>query len=61
VSASDRKVTFTRDFDWSPPEMRGRMTIAYKAGFSGIVRKACAEAAMKAGAAKPTKTKEPTK
>jgi hypothetical protein len=48
---SDRRITFTRDFDWSPPEKGGRLTIAYKAGWSGLVRKACAIAAVKAGAA----------
>lgn len=51
VAASNRHITFTRDFDWSPPEKGGRLTIAYPAGWSGIVRKACAAAALEAGAA----------
>lgn len=46
---------FTRDFDFSPVERSGRVTIAYKAGMLQNVTRACAEAAEKAGAGSPTK------
>lgn len=42
-------VTFIEDFDWTPPEANGRITIAYKAGMTVKVRKRAAEAAMAAG------------
>lgn len=58
---SDRRITFTCKFDWDPPERKGRVTISYPAGWSGIVRKACAEAALKVGAATPLKPKETTR
>jgi hypothetical protein len=42
-------VRFSRDFDWSP---RPRVIIAYKAGEKPlVVRRACADAAIAAGAA----------
>jgi hypothetical protein len=51
---------FTRDFDFSPAERRGRVTVAYKAGMLQNVTRACAEAAEKAEAGAPTvKDKEP--
>ena len=45
------RVTFLRDFDWQPPERKGRVTIAYKAGMCLLVRKICAADAIAAGAA----------
>lgn len=45
------RVTFTKDFDWSPPERNGRVHIAYKAGMTMTVRRKCAEDAIAAGAA----------
>ena len=51
------RVTFLRDFDWKPPEKKGRITIAYKAGMCLLVRKLCAADAIAAGAATPL-TKE---
>lgn len=53
------RVEFTRDFDWSPPEKRGRIHIAFKRGMRLTVRRICAEAAIAAGAAKPLTHKEP--
>ncbi len=43
-------VKFTEDFDWVPPEAP-RSCVAYKAGWSGSVRRACGEAAIAAGRA----------
>ena len=43
-------VKFNRRFRWSPSE-NPRATIAYKAGCDYNVRAACADAAVKAGAA----------
>lgn len=45
------RVRFTGDFDWSPPEFNGRVTMAYKAGMTLIVTTPCAEAAVAAGKA----------
>jgi len=39
-------VRFTRDFDWSPPETGGRVTMAYKAGMKLMVRRQCADEAI---------------
>lgn len=50
-------IAFTRDFDWSPPEKKGRVSIAYKSGMTLFVRRTCAEEAIAAGAAEPV-TKE---
>jgi len=50
-------VLFTSDFDWRPPEKKGRVTIAYKAGMKIFVRATCAADAIAAGAAEPS-TKE---
>jgi hypothetical protein len=47
-------VRFTSDFDWRPPERKGTVTVAYRAGMTKYVRKACAEAAIAAGKAQPT-------
>jgi hypothetical protein len=50
-----RRLTFTADFDWRPPEAKGRIVIAYRAGSTRKVRKNCAAAAIAAGAAIQTK------
>jgi hypothetical protein len=42
------RVQFIRDFDWKPTP---QTTIAYKAGGEHTVRRECADAAVKAGAA----------
>lgn len=42
-------VEFSRDFDWSPPSLRGRVTIAYRAGMRLLVTTPCALAAEAAG------------
>lgn len=47
-------VRFLRDFDFNPPERRGRVTVAYRAGMVRLVRKCCADAAIAAGAAEWT-------
>jgi len=52
------RVTFIKDFDFYPPELNGRSHVAYKAGMSLMVRKVCADQAIKAGAAKPQTEKE---
>jgi hypothetical protein len=53
------RVTFTDDFDFKP---KPQVTIAYKAGWSGLVTTPCADQAVAAGKAtrqaKP-KAKEP--
>lgn len=46
------KVTFERDFDYSPSAFNGLVTIAYKAGTTATVKRECAEAAIKVGAAR---------
>lgn len=43
------RIRFTEDFDWSPPERKGLVTIAYRAGTTKSVRRACGEAAIAAG------------
>lgn len=45
------RITFTRDFDWAPPEFNGRWLKAYKAGWSGLVTTPCAVLAIAAGKA----------
>ena len=40
---------FTSDFNWSPPEKKGLVTIAYKAGQSLNVREICAREAERRG------------
>lgn len=57
MSASDRRVVFTSEFHWQPPEKKGAVTIVYRAGWSGLVRKACAEAAVSSGAAQKLELK----
>lgn len=47
------RVRFLRDFDWSPPERGGRLTLAFKAGTEILVRRICAAEAIAAGAAEP--------
>lgn len=44
-------VRFTRSFDFYPAKFKGRVCIAYKAGMSLNVTRACAERAEAAGAA----------
>lgn len=51
-------VRFTSDFDWSPPEKPGRITIAYKSGMQVLVRRLCAQAAVAAGAAQTINPQE---
>lgn len=47
------RVRFTKDFDWSPLPLNGRVTIAYKAGSVALVTTPCANLAIAAGAAVP--------
>lgn len=44
-------VRFTSDFDFSPKERAGRVTISYPAGFEANVTRECADLALKAKAA----------
>lgn len=44
------KVRFVRAFDYTP-SLRRQVSIAYKAGWSGTVKRECGEAAVAAGAA----------
>lgn len=44
------KVTFSRDFDWSPPEFKGAVTVAYKAGQTYTLPRPAADAALSAEA-----------
>lgn len=39
------RVTFISDFDWYPPELKGRWMTAYKTGWFGLVTTPCAAAA----------------
>jgi hypothetical protein len=58
------RVCFLADFDFSPRIYRGRVTVAYRKGWSGLVNDECAEAALAAGKAKridvPAEPKPPT-
>lgn len=45
---SERRVRFTADYDYKPTP---GSTVAYKAGWSGLVRKECAERAVALGRA----------
>lgn len=47
-------VRFLADFDWHPPEKKGRVHIAYKAGMTLLVRRICGEQAIAAGKAVAT-------
>ena len=49
------RIRFTKDFDWSPLPMNGRVTVAYKAGSVVMVTTPCANLAIAAGAAKVEK------
>lgn len=49
------RVRFLEDFDWSPAEFKGRVTVAYKAGMELRVTRACAAAALAAGKAERVK------
>ena len=54
------RVRFTKDFDYTPSGER-RVTIAYKAGWEGTIKREAAEAAIAAGRAKeiaPPKSSE---
>ena len=42
------RIRFTADYDWKPLPS---VTVAYSAGWSGVVTRACAEAARAAGKA----------
>lgn len=44
------KVTFSRDFDFSPPAFKGAVTVAYKAGQTYTLPRDHADAAIAAGA-----------
>lgn len=43
------RVLFQYDFDWYPPELKGRWMRAYKAGWSGLVTTPCATEAGRLG------------
>ena len=45
-------IVFLADYDFSPPERNGRVTIAYKPGLR-FVRKICGIAAIAKGRARP--------
>lgn len=51
ATRTERRVRFTREFRWSPPERGGRVTLRFLAGKAYIVRAACARDAIAAGAA----------
>lgn len=51
------RVRFEADFDWRP---HPRQVVAYKAGWSGPVTRACGEAAISAGVAIEVKPKRST-
>lgn len=58
------KVTFLRDFDYSPPAFKGAVTIAYKAGHTYTLPHDHAAAAVEVGAAeaerpKPARKRKP--
>lgn len=44
-------IELTADFDWSPPELNGWSTTAFKAGMRCPVTTPCADAALAAGVA----------
>ena len=52
------KVRFVADFNWHPPELGGRVHIAFKAGMECRVRRICAAEAIAAGAAIPLTKQE---
>lgn len=41
------RVTFTSDFDYSPSEHKGLVTLAYKSGQTELVKQECADQAIK--------------
>ena len=45
------RVRFTDNFDFRPPERKGRTTIAYKRGMEKTVRRICGEEAIGKGKA----------
>jgi len=56
--ASERRLRFTADFRWSPPERKGRSTILFRAGRVYFVRLVCAKAALAAKVAVPVRKGE---
>ncbi len=44
------RVTFVRDFNWSPKQYSGLVSLAFKAGQTLQVTRECANAARQAGA-----------
>ncbi|WP_181171963.1 MULTISPECIES: hypothetical protein [unclassified Mesorhizobium] len=48
-------VKFTADYDFSPDDLKGRHTTAYKAGMVQNVTRECAEKAIAAGKATATR------
>jgi hypothetical protein len=53
------RIHFVADFDWSPIQHRGRVTVAFKAGMELRVTRACAAAAIAAGKAQPVSKEKP--
>lgn len=51
-------VRFVRDFSWEPPERKGRVALAFRAGAVAFVRRACGSAALAAGSAVPARRPE---
>ncbi len=51
---------FSQDFDFSPSDRAGRITVAYKAGMVMNVTRECAEAAKAAGVGSPVKSSKET-
>lgn len=49
------KVRFTADFDYTP-SLKRRVTYAFRAGWSGTVKRECGEAAIAAGTAEEIET-----
>lgn len=45
------RIRFLADFDWSPPEFGGRVTMAYRKGSEETVTRDCGAAAVAAGRA----------
>lgn len=45
------RVRFLADFDFRPPELKGRYTIAYRAKWEGTVRRCCGTEAVAKGKA----------
>lgn len=54
------KITFSRDFSWTWPEYKGRVSTQYKAGQTYTVKRDCGDEAIAKGAAKeaPSETQK---